>query len=67
MTCNANASCDISGSHGGEYEDDRHLGYCTIILMMEAVHTSETLVNFYETTWRNIPKGASCSNVIVEF
>jgi hypothetical protein len=26
-------------------------------LMMEAVHISETLVNFYETTRRNIPKG----------
>jgi hypothetical protein len=25
-------------------------------LMMEAVSTSETLVNFYETTRRNIPK-----------
>jgi hypothetical protein len=28
-----------------------------IVLMMEAVRTSETLVNFYETTRRNIPEG----------
>jgi hypothetical protein len=27
-----------------------------IALMMEAVRTSETLVNFYETTRRNIPE-----------
>jgi hypothetical protein len=34
----------IWGSHGGEYED----GF--IALMMEAARTSETLVNFYQTT-----------------
>jgi hypothetical protein len=28
-----------------------------IALMMEAVHTSETSINFYETTRRNIPEG----------
>jgi hypothetical protein len=28
-----------------------------IALMMEAVSTSETPVNFYETTRRNIPEG----------
>jgi hypothetical protein len=28
-----------------------------LILMMEAVSTSETSVNFYETTLRNIPEG----------
>jgi hypothetical protein len=28
-----------------------------IALMMEAAHTSETLANFYETTWHNIPEG----------
>jgi hypothetical protein len=28
-----------------------------IALMMEAVSTSETSVNFYETTQRNIPEG----------
>jgi hypothetical protein len=27
-----------------------------IALMMEAASTSETQVNFYHTTWRNIPK-----------
>jgi hypothetical protein len=29
----------------------------TDALMMEAVGHSETLVNFYETTWRSIPEG----------
>jgi hypothetical protein len=35
---------------------------CTVIkvhaitLMMEAASTSETLVNFYQTTWRNNPE-----------
>jgi hypothetical protein len=28
-----------------------------IALMMEAVSISETSVNFYETTWRNIAEG----------
>jgi hypothetical protein len=28
-----------------------------IALMTEAVSTSETLDNFYETTWYNIPEG----------
>jgi hypothetical protein len=28
-----------------------------IALMMEVVHTSETPVNFYNTTRRNIPEG----------
>jgi hypothetical protein len=27
-----------------------------IALMMEAARTSETLVNFYQTTWRNNPE-----------
>jgi hypothetical protein len=27
-----------------------------ITLMMEAVSTSETTVNFYQTTWCNIPE-----------
>jgi hypothetical protein len=27
-----------------------------IVLMMEIVNTSETLVNFYQTTWRNNPE-----------
>jgi hypothetical protein len=35
-----------------------------IALMMEAVSTSETLVNFYQTTWRNIPED---SHLVLEF
>jgi hypothetical protein len=36
----------------------RFRGACcwVIALMMEAVITSETSVNFYQTTWRNIPE-----------
>jgi hypothetical protein len=30
-------------------------GDSLIALMMEAVSTSETSVNFYDTTWRHIP------------
>jgi hypothetical protein len=33
----------------------RFRGACCIALMMEAGRTSETLANFYETTWRSIP------------
>jgi hypothetical protein len=58
---------EISGSHGGEYEDDCLLGCCAvksgrdacivlITLMMEAASTSETSVNFYQTTRRQNPK-----------
>jgi hypothetical protein len=35
-------------------EGDSLLGCCTLI--MEAVSTSETSVNFYQTTGRNIPE-----------
>jgi hypothetical protein len=28
----------------------------SVALMIEAIRTSETSVNFYETTWRNIPQ-----------
>jgi hypothetical protein len=49
---------EISGSHGGDYEDDSLLGYCVvnmaIAMMMGAVRTSEMSVYFYETTRRNI-------------
>jgi hypothetical protein len=45
---------EISGSHGGEYEDGCLLGCCT--LMMEAASTSETSVNIYHTTRRTIPE-----------
>jgi hypothetical protein len=39
-------------------ETDRHFrgAYYLIALMMEAVSTSEMLVSFYQTTWRNIPE-----------
>jgi hypothetical protein len=45
---------EISGSHGGEYEDDCLLG----VLLMEAVNTSETSVNFYESSWRSVPENS---------
>jgi hypothetical protein len=45
----------ILGSHGGEYEDGCLLG-CSAALMMEATRTSETFVNFYQTTRRYNPE-----------
>jgi hypothetical protein len=39
----------ISGSHGVEYDDG-------CLLMIEAVRTSETSVNFYQTTRRYNPE-----------
>jgi hypothetical protein len=56
-------TAEISGSHGGKYEDDCLL-VCSLVkltdvseaLMMEAVSTPETSVNFYQATWRNIPE-----------
>jgi hypothetical protein len=54
--------------HGGEYEDDCLLGCCAcslvevtdvsevLALMMEAASTSETSLNFYQTTRCNIPE-----------
>jgi hypothetical protein len=47
--------CEISDSHGGQYEEDSLLGYNC--LMMETVHTSEMSFYFNETTRRYIPKG----------
>jgi hypothetical protein len=35
------------------------INVCNIALMMEAVSTSETSVNFYETTRRKIPEGGN--------
>jgi hypothetical protein len=49
----------ISGPHGDEYENDCLLECCTIPLMMGAVNTSETSVNFYQTKRRNIPEKSS--------
>jgi hypothetical protein len=46
--------CEISGSHGGEYEDDSFMGYT---LMMETVRTCETSVFFNEITLRCIAEG----------
>jgi hypothetical protein len=47
----------IWGSHGGEYEDGCLLGDVVIIaLIMEAARTSETLVNFFQTTRRYNPE-----------
>jgi hypothetical protein len=34
-----------------------------ITLMMEAVSTSETSVNFYEITWQNIPEGSHLQTI----
>jgi hypothetical protein len=42
----------ISGSHGSKYEDDCLPGWAII----EVVSISETSVNFYQTTLRNIPE-----------
>jgi hypothetical protein len=65
-------TCEISGSHGGECEDDcsgilhRVVWYkftsvsevlaATIIRAMEAAGFSETSVNIYQTTRRSIPE-----------
>jgi hypothetical protein len=39
------------------FEDDCLLGCCTIItLIMDAARTSETLVNVYQTTQRDLPE-----------
>jgi hypothetical protein len=43
---------EISGSHGGECEDDGLLGCYALI--MEVVSTTEMSVNFYDTTRRNL-------------
>jgi hypothetical protein len=62
-----NPSCEISGSHGDEYEDKSFLG-CTvvrtasIIALMEAVRSSETSVYSSETTRLYIPEGSNLLN-----
>jgi hypothetical protein len=63
--------CEISSSHGGEYEAQNLLGctavffiecrltfqrYVLIALMMEAAHTSETLVHIQLRTQQYIPE-----------
>jgi hypothetical protein len=55
----------ICGSHGGENEDGCPLSsgqWVLIALMMEAVRTSETLVNFYQTTRRYNPDDSHLRN-----
>jgi hypothetical protein len=60
--------CEISGSHGGDYEDKTSLHYGAaeshkisrfIYLMIEAVRTSETSVYFYEATRRYMAQGSN--------
>lgn len=47
---------EISGSHGGEYEDDRQSsGFRMIALIMEAASSSETSIKFCRTRWRYNP------------
>jgi hypothetical protein len=58
------STCETSGSHGDEYEDDRLLGCATcearwLIADDKAVSAFETPVNFYETTRRNIREDSS--------
>jgi hypothetical protein len=43
--------CEISGSQGDMYEDGK-----AIVLMMEAPSTSESPVNFHQTTRRSDPE-----------
>jgi hypothetical protein len=41
--------------------DVSEVNTASIITAMEAIRTSETSVNFYETTWPSIPDGLSSS------
>jgi hypothetical protein len=83
MKSEGSLSCEISGSHGGDYEDVFWVvAPCSLVeftdvsevlaasiiraIMMEAVSTSQTSVNFYQTTRRNNPEDShlrslSCS------
>jgi hypothetical protein len=49
--------CEISSSHNGECKDGCLKG-CRVVLMMEAARSSETSVNIYQTTRRNIPESS---------
>jgi hypothetical protein len=53
---------EISCPHGGEYEDDCLL--LTASIRMEAVSTHQASVNFYQTTWRNIPEDSHLQKLI---
>jgi hypothetical protein len=53
---------EISGCHGGEYEDGYLLGCCTYRPDEEAASTSETSANFCQTTQRNNPENSHLEN-----
>jgi hypothetical protein len=61
---------EISGSHGNKYEDGmlRRVVWYAIRAMMEAVSTSETSINIYQTTQGNIPEDShlrsKCASVV---
>jgi hypothetical protein len=55
--CNV-APCSFIEIHG----HFRGVYCCLNTLMMEAVSTSETSVNFYETTWPDIPEDSLLHN-----
>jgi hypothetical protein len=50
--------CEISSSHGGEYEAQNLLG----ALIMEAACTSETSVDIQLGTWQYIPEDSEEQN-----
>jgi hypothetical protein len=53
----------ISGSQGGEYEDDSLLGQCVPPSSGRFIaRTSEMLVNFDDTTQRYIPESCDPQN-----
>jgi hypothetical protein len=47
--------------------DQRFRGAYCDALMMEAVHTSETSVNFYKNTQRNNPEGCHLHHNVLSF
>jgi hypothetical protein len=53
--------CEISSSHGGEYEAQNLLEW-VIALMMEAARTSETLVDIQLRTRKYIPEDSELKN-----
>jgi hypothetical protein len=59
----SNSHCEISGSHGGDYENYSLLRYSA--LMMEAVCASQMSVSFTGTTRRCIPEG--CHLQFIQF
>jgi hypothetical protein len=59
MVWNKEGRGEISGTHGGEYRIATVLwnvaSCCLVAVVIEAARTSETYVNLYQTTRRNIP------------